>query len=267
MAAPAFRRRILIEPAPGCVSAELEDDWHRMAVIVRHEGGIAHKVEGDMLRWPWTTCRGAIAQLSATFDGYPLAEFARRGAKSRNCTHLHDLAVFAAGHADETAAIAYDVTVTDPVDDQRVASIVRDGAQVMAWTLGEMTLLAPAELAGLTLFTLNDWIASLDPSGQETARILRWAAILALGRAIDMPEGMSGLAFANGSCFTFQPDVVSEAFRRPNVPRDFSRIGDGPLANKSRQFFAQRRAAITLAPGLSRSRGRLEKLAKGTRKT
>ena len=236
MAASAFRRRILIEPTPGCVTAELEDDWHRMVVTLRHERGIARYVAGEMKRWPWTTCRGAIAELSATFAGHPLAEFPKRGAKSRTCTHLHDLAVFAAGHADESTPIAYDVTVTDPVGGTRVATIVRGGVAVMAWTLDETTLLAPAVLAGSSLFAMNEWIASLDPSTQEAARILRWAAILALGRGIDMPEGMSGLAFASGSCFTFQPDIAAEAFRRPDVPRDFSGLGHSPLADRSDRF-------------------------------
>ena len=61
--APAFRRRILIEPSPGHVTAELEDDWHRMIVTLFHDSGIVRAVQSDMKRWPWTTCRGAIAQL------------------------------------------------------------------------------------------------------------------------------------------------------------------------------------------------------------
>ena len=236
MAEPAFRRRILIEPAPGCVVAELEDDWHRMVVTLHHADGIARAVNSEMKRWPWTTCLGAIAQLTATFTNQPLAEFARRGAKAQNCTHLHDLAVFAAAHADGLAPVAYDTTVTDPSDGQREARILRDGLPVMAWVLADAALLGPAEVAGLTLFTLNEWIASLGPDKQEAARILRWAAILGFGRAMDIPEGTPGTAFPGGSCHTFQPAIAATAIRRPDVPRDFSQSGIAPLAEHSAMF-------------------------------
>ena len=236
MTGPAFCRRVLIEPMPGCVIAELEDDWHRMVVTVRHDGRVASTVEGEMIRWPWTTCRGAIPRLAETFGGVALADFARRGEKTTNCTHLHDLAVFAAGHAHGTGPVAYDVAVTDPPEGQRSARVLRNGAKAMEWTLTGSDLLAPDELAGQTLFSLNDWIARLDPAGKETARILRWAAILAFGRAMDMPEGMSATAFAGGACFTFQPGVAEEAVRRPDVPRDFSQTDTSPMSDKSHMF-------------------------------
>ena len=60
MAPPAFRHRILIEPAPGCVTAEIEDDWHRMVVIVFHGGGIARTGE-----WPCQLSRVVRRTLKA----------------------------------------------------------------------------------------------------------------------------------------------------------------------------------------------------------
>ena len=236
MHTPAFRRRILIEPAPGCVVAELEDDWHRMVGTVRHDGATASAVEGEMKRWPWTTCRGAITKLAETFNGQALAAFARRGDKTRNCTHLYDLAVFAAGHASGTEPIAYDIAVTDPVDGLSQAQILRGGTLALAWTLRGTDLVAPAELVGQSLYSLNEWIAGLDTAGQEAARILRWACILGLGRAIDIPAGISGTTFAGGNCFTFQPDVAAEAVRRPDVPRDFSLMDTSPMADRSQMF-------------------------------
>jgi len=236
MSEPAFRRRILIEPSPGCIIAELEDDWHRMAVTVRHEDGVALSVEADMKRWPWTTCQGAIEQLTQTFTGQALSKFNRRGEKTRNCTHLHDLAVFAAAHALDEVQTTYDVTVTDPVDGISEARIARDDELAMAWTVRGSTLLAPAAIAGLTLQTLGDWISGLDTSDQEAARILRWSSILAFGRAMDIPEGLTGTAFPPGSCFTFQPAMAVKARRRADVPRDFSQTGIPPLADKSQMF-------------------------------
>ncbi len=236
---PAFRRRILIVPSPGVVVAELEDDWHRMVVTIRHADGVATAVVGEMKRWPWTTCRGAIERLTETFGSQPLVDFARRGEKSTNCTHLHDLAVFATAHAHDKAAVAYDVTVTDPVEGRREARLIRDGAPLMAWSLEGWTIRAPAELAGRTLNDLGSWIAGLDRAEQEAARVLRWAAILAHGRDIAMPAGMSATAFPGGSCYTFQPAVAAEALRRADVDIDFSAVTrTGPLADRAAHFTA-----------------------------
>src|SRR5580692_5755769 len=118
-----YRRRILIEPSSGLVSAELEDDYHRMVVSLTHADGVVTKVESEMKRSPWTMCPGAMDQLAQTFTGVPLAGFAKRGEKTANCTHLHDLALFAAAHANDTAPVAYDILVTDVVDNTRRATL------------------------------------------------------------------------------------------------------------------------------------------------
>ena len=52
--APGYRRRIVIEREPGSVTAELEDDYHRMVVTLRHADGIITGVESEMKRSPWT---------------------------------------------------------------------------------------------------------------------------------------------------------------------------------------------------------------------
>ncbi len=35
---PGFRRRFLVTPLPGRVTAAVEDDYHSMAVILHHDG-------------------------------------------------------------------------------------------------------------------------------------------------------------------------------------------------------------------------------------
>lgn len=234
MTEPAFRRRILIEPEAGSVRAELEDDWHRMVVTLRHEHGIAIDIAGEMIRWPWTTCRGAIAQLAATFAAQPLSAFPAVRGKSRNCTHLFDLAVFAAAHADETTAIAYDISVADPVDGLSRAEIARNGISVVTWSLQARQLAGPH--AGTSLAEMGDWIERLDECDREAARILRWASILALGRTMGMPAGMSATVFAAGNCFTFQPDMAREAVRRDDAARDFTGPDRGPMADRGDLF-------------------------------
>ncbi|HEX7875278.1 MAG TPA: hypothetical protein VF489_01705 [Sphingobium sp.] len=231
-----FRRRILIEPAPGRVVAELEDDYHRMVVTLEHEGGVVSRVSSEMKRGPWTTCPGAMAQLEQTFADVSLAEFVRRGGKAQNCTHLYDLAIFGAAHADDRAAVAYDIFVTDPVDGKRDAKLWRDGALVLHWVMEGDRFLAPAALAGRTMKDLGDWIAAQDKTGAEAGRILRWACILAYGRAMDMPAGLSATAFPGASCYTFQPERAQVATRRPGADIDFSQPGFEPLADRHKAF-------------------------------
>lgn len=238
MPVPAFRRRILIEPSSGVVRAELEDDWHRMVVTLTHRDGIVTDVASDMTRWPWTTCRGAISQLSQTFTGVALVALARRGERTQNCTHLHDLALFAAAHASEESALAYDVSVSDPVEGQRLAQLVRNGALVFSWTQTHDVFVEPAILAGRRLSELGEWISGLDAEKREGARILRWAAIMAHGRAMEIPEGLPATTFPGGACFTFQPDRAQQALRRPDVPRDLSTGGEQPLADRAEMFEA-----------------------------
>lgn len=231
-----FRRRILIEPAPGQVTAELEDEWHRMVVTLVHEGGVVTKVEADMKRWPWTACRGAIAVAESTFPGQPVAKVARNDLRTSNCTHLYDLGLFAAAHADETAPVAYDIGVTDPVDGRRVARIVRNGTEVMCWTLDNVTFVLPQALAGKTLFQMNDWVATLDKDNQEAARILRWASILAMGRQQDIPAGLEATVYPPGACFNFQPDVAKDSRRREGAATDFAALGTVPMADRADMF-------------------------------
>ena len=233
---PGYRRRILIEPTPGQVTAELEDDYHRMVVTLTHRDGVVTSVSSEMKRSPWTLCPGAMAELAVTFTGVPLAGFARRGEKTRNCTHLHDLALFAAAHAGEDRPTAYDILVTDPVAGVRVAHLARDGQPVLEWRLAGDVLQAPAELAGRGLFAMGDWIAAQDKAGAEAGRVLRWAAIIAHGRGMDMPAGSSAAAFPSGACYNFQPDRAAHSTRRPGADVDFSKPGNAPMADRAGAF-------------------------------
>lgn len=230
--APGYRRRILIEPAAGCVTAELEDDWHRMSVTLHHASDVITRVASRMIRAPWTTCPGAIERLQATFEGVSLADVVRRGEKTVNCTHLYDLVLFAAAHADMTTSTDYDVRVADPVDGCREASIVRNGRTVLSWSMLEDRLVSPPELAGRSLTGLGDWIASLDRPGQEAARVMRWATMMSFGRQMTILAHSAPGHFATGSCFTLQPERAASTRRMPDADHDFSGPGNRPLADR-----------------------------------
>ncbi|MFC4595752.1 hypothetical protein [Sphingobium tyrosinilyticum] len=233
---PGYRRRILIEPAAGHVTAELEDDYHRMLVTLRHENGLVTGVTSFMKRSPWTSCPGAIAQLEQTFTGQPLAAFAARGEKTRNCTHLYDLAQFAAAHANADSPVAYDIHVCDPDLGLRVASLDRNGKRLFDWTLDANGFVAPHEIAGKSVYDINGWIATLDSPDREAARILRWASMVANGRQMDIPAHSLADRFPLGTCFTFQPDVAANSRRRPDADVDLSAPGMEPMADRAGSF-------------------------------
>lgn len=231
-----YRRRILIEPEPGRANAELEDDYHRMVVTLHHEGGIVTAVDCAMKRAPWTSCPGAMDRLRETFTGVALAEVVRRGEKLQNCTHLYDLTIFAAAHAEAEKPIAYDVIVTDAVDGQRRAELWRDGKALLDWTLQGDRFLAPEMLAGSRLRDMGGWIAEQDAAVAEAGRVLRWAALLAGGREMDIPAGLSATAFPAGSCYTFQPERAVDATRLPGADIDFSVPGREPMQDRAAAF-------------------------------
>ncbi len=224
---PGFRRRFRITPGPGWVRSEVEDDYHRMALTVHHDGKTATRIEPTMIRAPWTTCPGAVEQLKQTFTGVALEQFAERGEKPANCTHLFDLALLAAAHAFDDAPLVYDILVCDPVDGKRRAELRRNGSTILAWSDASFRITEPAELAGLTLDKMRPWIDSLDAGRQEAARLLRWGNMIANGRIIPM-EKQSDASRMPPGCYTFQPQRALVA-RRIGVIRDFSRGDAQPL--------------------------------------
>lgn len=220
---PGYRRRIRIEPRERAVLAMLEDDMHCMAVTLRHDGTAVTAVEPVMERAPWTTCPGAREQLTRTFAGLPLAEVTARREKRANCTHLHDLACFAAAHAADARALVYDVRVSDPVGGERLLELRRDGALLLQWREQDGVLADQS----LSLMALRDWIAALPAEEQEPARVLQWAGLVAHGRTIPI-EQQSRAADLPANCYTFQPERAAVA-RRVGVSRDFSNGAQVPL--------------------------------------
>ena len=230
---PGYRRRLRVTPSNGRVLAELEDDYHCMAVTVHHDAHAATAIEADMHRAPWSLCPGAIEVLEQTFRGIALINFASRGNKRANCTHLHDLAVLAAAHAFDTAPTIFDILVSDPVADRSEAELRRNGVAVLDWSVVKGRIVAPAPLAGLDLDNMRNWIESLGPEAQEAARLLRWGTMVAHGRTLpaDWASGTGNMA-SRSRCFTFQPHKVGEA-KHVGATRDFSRGAARPLEDRS----------------------------------
>ncbi|MBP6725484.1 MAG: DUF2889 domain-containing protein [Halioglobus sp.] len=217
---PGFRRRFKVTPAPGVVSAEVEDDFHCMSVTLNHDGITATSVKAQLQRAPWSTCPGAVASCESTFTGLALKAFPARGDKTSNCTHLYDLALLAAAHALDDAVLVYDIFVSDPVAEVRQAAIFRNGERVLTWSDRKFRILEPAELAGLQLLDMRAWIDALDPPRQEAARLLRWGSVIAHGRTIPLVE-QSDARRMPPNCYSFQPERAAVA-KRIGLIRDFS---------------------------------------------
>lgn len=226
-----FRRRLRITPTVGRVTAALEDDYHCMAVILDHDARFVTGVHAVMDRWPWSTCPGALEVVTQTFQGAPLSEMRTRGQKSSNCTHLYDLALYAAGHAGEALPLTYDVFVSDPEDARVVAELRLNGAVLLSWVLEDSIVTSPAEVAGTNLFHLRSWIASQPAQVQEAARILQWATIIARGRSIPI-EAQSNASQLPPNCYSFQPERAQHASRVGQI-LDFSEGPGEPLGHFS----------------------------------
>lgn len=200
-----------------------------MGVTLRHDGRRITGVAAELVRAPWSTCPGAVAKLEETFTGATLDEAVAHGEKKQNCTHLHDMAGYAAAHALDGAPTHYRVIATDPVTGVRNLSVTRNGEPVHHWIERDNRLVEPAELGGRSLFEIGDWLAGLDTAGQEAARILRWGAIVAHGRQIPI-EDQSDASRIPPNCYTFQPGRRARA-RRVGEIVDFATVAREPLGS------------------------------------
>jgi Protein of unknown function (DUF2889) len=225
---PGFRRRLRVTPRVTSVEAEVEDDYHCMAVTIHHDGKIATGVESIMHRAPWTICPGAVLTLRETFTGVALADFRARGEKRENCTHLYDLAILAAAHAADRSPLVYDILVSDPIEGRRRVELRRDGTAVLGWVDAQYAIVEPAELAGVRLDKMRPWIESQDAPLQEAARLLQWGAILAHGRSRPLEDQSDARSIGADRCYTFQSRRVASA-KRMGAIRDFSVGTSQPL--------------------------------------
>jgi hypothetical protein len=218
---PGYRRRFQITPLADRVTTALEDDYHHMVVTVHHADGTATRIDADLHRAPWTTCPGAPAKVIETFTGVALADFATRGEKAVNCTHLHDLALLAAAHATDPAPTVIDILVSDQADGRNRAELRRNGETLHAWEIeGGFTIVAPAKHAGVHLMKIKQLLEAASPADQELIKLLRWGAVVAHGRAIPM-SAQNDAGKMPPNCFTFQPERKGDAVR-VGVIKDFS---------------------------------------------
>lgn len=228
----AYRRQIRVRAREGAVDADLEDDFHRFALRVEHDGQQVSAVPAAARRYPWTTCPGAAGVLDRLV-GLPLTEShaAVRAYSSprMHCTHLFDLAVVSIACARRgDAGVDYQVEVPDDEGGGRVVRLSRDGELRLEWHLDGTQIVAPtsAPFAGVALLGgFGGWAESeLEPADAEAALVLRRAVFIAVGRRFEFERIESAAAFEQtpAACHSFNPGVREQAERVHGMVRDFS---------------------------------------------
>jgi len=236
-----YRRALLMRATgPTVVVADLEDDFHRFRVTLRHSDGTVERVEGEALRYPWTTCVDAIAPLHE-LDGTELtprmAACARHANPRANCTHLFDLAGLAIAHAARGGERRrYDIDLSPRVDTRSVARLRRDDAALLEWHLVDGTLVDPSP------YTEGPWRggflrwadATFEPDEAEAAIVLRRACDIGLGRGMDLESYDTAselLALTEGACYTMRTGIAENARRVRGTIRDFGATPEALLGD------------------------------------
>ena len=230
-----MRRIQMIDPQPGIVTAEVEDDYHRFFVELRHDGERITGVATNAKRFPWTTCPAAGDHLAERITGAALREIEGREAPLTHCTHMLDLAILAAAHAQDSEPTLYEMLVDDPHAGAREAILRRNGVETLRWLIDDTMLVAPGMMAGRDLRQLRHWIGEIDPELREPARVLRRGAYIARGRGFDFSKLTTASAVtANSSvaCYTFSVEHGDDAWHIDDSMRDFDGLKNRPLADR-----------------------------------
>lgn len=253
-----YRRRIhLASPEPAVAVGDLEDDFHRFRVTLRHDGSRIQEITGEALRSPWTTCPDAADPLRE-LEGSELSTLVTAASEvsdpRANCTHLFDLAGLTIAHAASgRKQRRYDTELPPRDRDTQIATLQRDGEVLMTWTLawnaqGKRVCIDPPP------FSETQWRGgfirwaadTLDADTAEAAVILRRACDIGLGHGMDLDryDHPSEIEYPMaGICFTMQPERISVAERNRGTIRDFTDTpdalladltGDGPMPEKPR---------------------------------
>lgn len=228
---PGFRRNQLIDPRPGRIEAEIEDDYHHFRVALDHDGTVVTSIQTEAVRWPWSTCPAAGVHLASRLTGVRLDALAAIDPPQAHCTHQHELALIAAGHAHDTAPTVYSTFVRDAVDGVRLGETWRNGEKLIAWEVRGSVIISRPH-AGYELRRLKAWEEELPIDLRVPGRILRRVLQTSLGRefAFEQASTADQVASSVGACYTFQPER-SATGTATAVIRTFTE-GPAPLADR-----------------------------------
>lgn len=228
----AFRRRIRLRREADAVFGTLDDSYHAVQCVLRHDGRCVIDIDAALTRFPTTACTGA-ANAIRELIGMPLdismADLYSERRPHRNCTHLFDLAALALRHAvrDESER-RYDVSIPDEAGAAVVVEVRCNDKLVHAWQVSEGIILQPTALAQKPLTAgFTPWALQTFAGDElEAALVLHKGYYLAQSRRyrVDAFPGRSLVANAQlaGVCYAYAPERLEQAFFTGNNVRDFS---------------------------------------------
>ena len=232
-----FRRRIRLVNKGNQVSVELEDCNHGFRLIIHHHNNCINAIDVETLRFPLSTCPGAIKPLQALI-GCGLADgittFKLASPPRSNCTHLYDLALLAVNHAkrNEVERI-YDVEVPDSITAQQSMSVFRNGEKIHHWQTDQQRIAIPSPLDGKPLMQgFSNWSKQhfKDAELLEAAQVLQRGYFVARARRVELNSRGGEPAINDtmmiGACYSYSLGVVEQALRLPSTVRDFSNSPD-----------------------------------------
>lgn len=231
----ALIRRIGVVTRPGGEArAAVEDDFHHFRVVVRHDGARVTGTAWQALRRPWTTCALAGERLSELV-GMSLSPRASavlaHTDQHQQCTHMLDLAGLAiAAAARGIEKRRYEAIVPDRAGAHTDPRLIRDGAEVLRWTLEGSLITAPPSFVGLSLQAgFSKWAdENLNADDAEAALVLRRAVFISGGRGLDLDAVPH--APPRGGCFVQQPERALAGKRVLGSTQDFTNRPNSPLA-------------------------------------
>lgn len=236
---PGFWRRIQLHPAPGRISAGLEDDFHRFLLQMTHDDGVITGIDPRGERIPWSTCADAGEFLAEQIVGQTLASVAQLDAHV-HCTHLFELLVLCAAHAGDLAPTQFDLHVPDRQQGRTCATLHENGREVLRWELDGTRIEGSDAWAGRDLRQLSQWKSSLTRADAERAMLLRRVVHISGGRNsqnLNIERASDRGPSRMGACFTYQMPRALDALRTPDWVRDFSRAGAEPLRGFDPEIF------------------------------
>ena len=238
---PGLWRRIILQPGRSghlsWIGGALEDDMHRFHMRFDHADGRIIRASAQALRHPWSACPGAAPLIAGELTGALLADVARRD-PAQHCTHLYDLAVVMAAHAEDTEPTRFDMRVADRVDEHTTAALEENGEESLRWQLDGTVITGPGPYAGRDLRKLSQWKQDLPLRDAERATILRRAVFISGGRQFVAPatehaaqQGPMRMGpMRMGVCFNYQMPQAAGSTRTPDWRKDFSTSDIEPLA-------------------------------------
>lgn len=232
-----YRRRIRLIAEGNSVIGELEDTMHGFRSCVEHDGECVTTVTGDAIRYPLSSCPGALEPLQELVGvsiQSTAEEINRQGNPFGNCTHLYDLSILAVAQArrltlnTDLGDYQYDVEVHDETEAGSRATVSLNGERIHDWLTQRFQIVEPGPLAGNTLFQgFSAWAKQhFQGIELEAAHVLQKGYFVAQANRFDTNKLAGKPALIEESrrnvCYSFSDGTVENAIRLGTNARDFT---------------------------------------------